>query len=181
MKTYGNIASKLIAQTHINGNVCKKTSYKKYLNMFSTFPAESFRLMGESSESGTGRVEILHNGEWGTICDDGWGKEDARVACRQLGFPDVTALQGSNVPSGSGKIWLDDVNCTGTEQNIASCAHDGWGKHDCSHYEDAGVECSTRGKTTAENNQEFEIPPLGYVSTDGLIFSMNVPHNSLTL
>ena len=148
MKTYGNIMSKLVVQTHVKDNVSRKTAPEKYLNILSNFAATSLRLMGESSESGTGRVEILHNGEWGTICADGWGKEDARVACRQLGFPDIKALQGINVPSGSGKIWLDEVACTGTEQNIASCVHDGWGKHDCSHSEDAGVECSTRGKTT---------------------------------
>ena len=106
------------------------------------------RLQGPLSANGTGRVEVYHNGQWGTICDDGWNMRDARVVCRQLGYLfAVRALKGDQVPSGSGAIWLDDVACTGKEQNIGRCMHDGWGNSDCEHREDAGVECSSTGKT----------------------------------
>ena len=106
----------------------------------------SVRLQGPSSENGTGRVEIFYNGQWGTICDHGWDMENAKVVCRQLGYKDaIRALGGRDVPDGTGKIWLDDVDCSGTEQNLASCSHAGWGNNDCGHAEDAGVECLSQG------------------------------------
>ena len=104
-------------------------------------------MQGPWSANGTGRVEVLHNGKWGTICDDGWDINDATVVCRQLGYLNaVRSLFGYQTHSGSGRIWLDDVACTGEEQNITSCSHNGWRKHNCHHSEDAGVDCSMTGK-----------------------------------
>ncbi len=92
-------------------------------------------------------MEVFYNGQWGTICDDHWDMNDAGVVCRQLGYLNaVKALQGSQVPFGTGQIWLDDVGCTGREQSLASCFHKGWGGHNCGHSEDAGVECSFTGR-----------------------------------
>ena len=43
------------------------------------------RLAG-SSLPGSGRIEILVNNQWGTICDVFWGLADAQVACQDLGY-----------------------------------------------------------------------------------------------
>ncbi|XP_038061236.1 deleted in malignant brain tumors 1 protein-like [Patiria miniata] len=94
--------------------------------------------------SNEGRVEVYHQGEWGTVCDDGWGLDDANVICRMLGFPAAfNAWHGAHFGQGSGGIILDDVNCQGYESSIAECQHNGWFSHDCGHYQDAGVTCES--------------------------------------
>ena len=88
-------------------------------------------------------MEVFYSGEWGTVCDDRWDYLDAKVVCRQLGYRKAKrALRGGSVPNGRGKIWLDEVRCSGHEKYISSCSHNAWGRHNCGHSEDAGVECS---------------------------------------
>ena len=121
-------------------NICSLTNSRQL------FTALSVRLQGPLSANGTGRIEVLHKGKWGTVCDEFWTINNAKVACRQLGYPyAVRALPGYLVPDGTGQIWLDNVGCAGNEQSLSSCYHRGWGVHDCGHNDDAGVECSSTG------------------------------------
>ncbi|XP_071505116.1 scavenger receptor cysteine-rich domain superfamily protein-like [Diadema antillarum] len=90
-----------------------------------------------------GRVEIYHDDEWGTVCDDQWGYDEAKVVCSQLGFPGVDDSYVS-FGSGTGTIHLDDVSCLGSESRLADCTHRGWGSNNCQHTEDVGVRCSYR-------------------------------------
>ena len=96
-----------------------------------------------------GRVEVYHNGAWGTVCDDNWDLRDANVVCRQLGFAGAVAANWSAAfGRGEGKIWMDEVQCTGNESSFKECNHQGWGSHNCGHREDAGVMCTTGDKYT---------------------------------
>ena len=93
-----------------------------------------------------GRVEVYHNGEWGTVCDNGWDLNDAQVVCNELDLgPAIAAKHNTSYEQGDGKIWLDNVECIGTEWNIRMCSHTGWGVKNCSHLKDAGVQCSVPG------------------------------------
>ena len=108
-----------------------------------TTPGEGeVQLVGGSGPH-EGRVEVYHNGVWGTVCDYNWDLQDAMVVCRQLGYGTAMSAPGrAAFGRGSGPIWYDGVHCSGHEASLTQCGHRGLGVHNCGHSEDAGVICT---------------------------------------
>lgn len=99
------------------------------------------RLRG-GANIGEGRVEVLKNGEWGTVCDDKWDLVSASVVCRELGFGSAKeAIAGSQLGQGIGPIHLNEIECTGNEKSIIDCKFNAESQG-CNHEEDAGVRCN---------------------------------------
>ncbi|XP_019629907.1 PREDICTED: scavenger receptor class A member 5-like [Branchiostoma belcheri] len=113
------------------------------------------RLVGGSGPH-EGRVEVFHAGEWGTVCHSGWSLEDAHVACRQLGYPEaVRETYSAHFGQGTGRIWLDTLGCTGTEERLTDCKHGGWGRVPwCRHIHDSGVVCKTAAAASLDEDDD---------------------------
>lgn len=68
------------------------------------------RLAGPRGPAGEGRLEVLYQGRWGTVCDDGFDFHAATVACRQLGYTAAitwthSATYGQGEGRGAGAEW----------------------------------------------------------------------------
>ncbi|NXW37376.1 DMBT1 protein, partial [Phaetusa simplex] len=106
-----------------------------------------------------GRLEIFHDGHWGTVCDDLWGLPDAAVVCRQLGCgAALDAPRAAFFGEGTGPIWLDDVRCQGNESSLLGCPASPWGLTNCQHREDAAVVCAGTRDGGAAGGQAVPIP-----------------------
>lgn len=118
--------------------------------MFAVCPTDAapIRLIGPSRCSG--RVEVLFNDAWGTVCDDGWDLNDAAAVCRQLGCgPPQAAPYGAYYGEGTGQVWLADVGCSGIENSLTECPHGGFGMTSCGHAKDAAVICGKMISTSS--------------------------------
>ncbi|XP_049340535.1 deleted in malignant brain tumors 1 protein-like isoform X10 [Astyanax mexicanus] len=104
--------------------------------------ADSVRLVDGGSRC-AGTVEVLHRGQWGTVCDDYWDMRDAAVVCRELGCGEaIDAPRRARFGSGSGPIWVEYANCAGSESSLKNCRSYDWGRQRCNHDEDAGAVCA---------------------------------------
>nr|XP_057905834.1 galectin-3-binding protein B-like [Doryrhamphus excisus] len=123
-----------------------------------------------------GRVEVYHDGKWGTVCDDGWDMAAAQVVCRQLHFPRAKSVViGENYGEAPGPIWLDDVKCDGTEKSLFACDINKWGMTDCTHKEDVGVICESWNKSATVHDFTHSLDhSIGLADELGAVFDSGV-------
>ena len=86
---------------------------------------------------------VKHDDKWGTVCDDDFGKVEARTACKTLGFGEDAFSYTNYNPgfSDSIPILMDNTNCSNSTSDFLKCSHRGWGTEDCSHNEDILLSC----------------------------------------
>ena len=64
-----------------------------------------------------------------------------------------TGQRSAQYGQGTGAILLDQVQCNGNESRLSDCPANPIGQHGCSHFQDAGVTCSTgMGLLVIDNN-----------------------------
>ncbi|XP_064110118.1 antigen WC1.1-like [Macrobrachium nipponense] len=93
--------------------------------------------------SAAGTVYMKHNGTWSSVCDDLFGRQEARVICQNLGYGSGMSIPYTRAYFGvaAADIGVDNLECTGEENSLSSCPGFLWGESDCAHAEDAGVFC----------------------------------------
>ena len=81
-----------------------------------------------------------------------------QLACRQMGYTigwyvRSSAIPGLTVAPANQPIWLDDVRCTDDDDDLNGklhqCYHAGWGRNNCTHDEDVGLQCVDAGTSSA--------------------------------
>ncbi|XP_073348352.1 scavenger receptor cysteine-rich domain-containing protein DMBT1-like [Pagrus major] len=129
---------------------CRLQEFKESCVDATIFCANSkpIRLMNGTNRC-NGRVELFHDGQWGTVCDNKWGMQEASVVCRQLNCGNALSVKyNAFFGRGRDQVWLDNVECSGHEKSLADCPHSGFGEHNCGHNKEAGVVCSDSDCTT---------------------------------
>jgi len=113
----------------------------------------SVRLIGKdgNKNSKAGRLEVYHDGRWGTVCNDaheGVGDQKdnnmAVVVCRMLGQSggQTKVTHDFGRGSESDPTWMDNVGCQGDEKSLFDCKFNPWGEENCGHHEDVGIVCN---------------------------------------
>lgn len=115
-----------------------------------TQPTEmAVRLVGGST-SGEGRLQVKMGDRWGTVCNEGWTRQSAAVACHQMGLvlnPRDWFVEPSQLQSSMGlddPVLMSHVDCSALDTDIRSCFHRptiNQTENYCGHDMDVGLRC----------------------------------------
>ncbi len=99
------------------------------------------RLVGVSRCSG--RLEILHDQTWISVCDAAFDQQDAEVVCRELdcGAP-VQVLGAAAFDKGDAQMWSQEIECRGNESQIHLCPTSPSHQNNCSHENSVELMCA---------------------------------------
>ncbi|XP_059364257.1 T-cell differentiation antigen CD6-like isoform X5 [Carassius carassius] len=124
---------------------------------------QAVQLVGGSDRC-AGRVELLHSGKWGTVCDDDFDNCSQRLVCAQLrcGSPIREGFFGP----GTGPIYISQMKCNGSESSLWECdSIKTTASNYCGHKEDAGVVCSESMEKPVTHTTGLNLTALVPVST----------------
>nr|XP_021330842.1 soluble scavenger receptor cysteine-rich domain-containing protein SSC5D-like [Danio rerio] len=101
----------------------------------------NLQLVGGSRCSG--RLEILHNQTWMSVCDAAFDQQDAEVVCRELdcGAP-VQVLRAAAFDKGDAQMWTQEIHCRGDESQIHLCPTSTLYENNCTHNNSVRLICA---------------------------------------
>ena len=106
------------------------------LDLFQVTPDPQIRLVGGNG----GRLEVLLDGSWGTVCGDYFSTLDSKVVCKQLAYEEPWTGTVSSLGYGTLPIIMDDVACNGKEVRLQHCPYTA--VDNCGHHEDVKINCA---------------------------------------
>ena len=136
---------------HINQRHCPSNEHR-YSIKISTCVSHvgmMMRLVGGKGKN-EGRIEVLNNNVWGSVCSNGFDTKDGNVICKYLGHPGLEEIYTGDMGmiKTDGAIWMNNLQCKGNEESPFDCVQSRLGEHDCSHNQDVAIKCSSKHNIT---------------------------------
>ena len=105
---------------------------------------EAARLVGGNDNSG--RLEVYHKGQWGSVCSHKFHYPEANVACRMMGYSSAvqvfTNVESEYDDTVDNKIVLSQLTCDGTENHLSDCDYNHSTARGCQGGKAVYLECS---------------------------------------